>query len=63
VSEVIVAEVELPLENNRNERNLLDQLLTESKLYTTSKEYQELLDFTVRLRNVAAGTTGSRLNI
>lgn len=35
------------------ERNLLDQLLTDSKLYRQSKDYKELLDFVVRLRNFA----------
>lgn len=34
-------------------RALLDQLITDSKLYTTGKDYKELLDFTVRLRNFA----------
>ena len=34
-------------------RSLLDQLLTDSRLYTKSKSYKELLDFVVRLRNFA----------
>src|ERR1039458_5077229 len=34
-------------------RSLLDQLLTDSRLYTKSKDYQDLLDFVVRLRNFA----------
>jgi len=34
-------------------RSLLDQLLSDSKLYTQSKDYKELLDFVVRLRNFA----------
>ena len=34
-------------------KGLLDQLLTDSRLYTKSKDYKELLDFTVRLRNFA----------
>lgn len=34
-------------------RTLLDQLLTDSQLYTRSKDYKELLDFVVRLRNFA----------
>ena len=34
-------------------RSLLDQLLTESRLYTRSRDYQNLLDFVVRLRNFA----------
>jgi len=34
-------------------RSLLDQLLADAKLYTTSDSYKELLDAVVRLRNVA----------
>src|SRR5258708_39899160 len=34
-------------------RSLLDRMLTESRLYRTSKDYKELLDFVVRLRNFA----------
>ena len=34
-------------------RTLLDQLLIDSRLYTKSKDYKELLDFAVRLPNVA----------
>jgi len=34
-------------------RTLLDQLLTDSRLYKQSKDYKELLDFEVRLRNFA----------
>ena len=34
-------------------RSLLDQLLEDSRLYTQSKDYQELLDFVIRLRNFA----------
>ncbi len=34
-------------------RSLLDQLLTNSRLYTQSRDYKELLDFVVRLRNFA----------
>lgn len=34
-------------------RSLLDQLISDSKLYTNSKDYKELLDFVVRLRNFA----------
>jgi hypothetical protein len=34
-------------------RSLLDQLLSDSKLYTRSADYQQLLDFVVRLRNFA----------
>jgi hypothetical protein len=43
----------LPLGESDYARNLLDQLLIDSQLYRNSKEYQELLDFTVRLRNMA----------
>jgi hypothetical protein len=34
-------------------RSLLDQLLDDSRLYKTSKDYKDLLDFVVRLRNFA----------
>jgi len=34
-------------------RSLLDRLLAESRLYPQSKDYQDLLDFVVRLRNFA----------
>ncbi|WP_045217722.1 hypothetical protein [Desulfonatronovibrio magnus] len=34
-------------------RNLLDQLLQDSRLYYRSKDYKELLDFVVQLRNFA----------
>src|SRR6266568_6127195 len=34
-------------------RSLLDQLLIDSKLYSQSKDYKDLLDFVVRLRNFA----------
>jgi IrrE N-terminal-like domain len=34
-------------------RSLLDQLLADSRLYTQSRDYKELLDFVVRLRNFA----------
>jgi len=34
-------------------RSLLDGLLEESRLYKTTQDYKELLDFTVRLRNFA----------
>ena len=34
-------------------RSVLDQLLSESKLYKTSTAYMALLDFVVRLRNFA----------
>lgn len=47
------AQSELLLENSDYERSLLDQLLIDSRLYRSSKEYLELLEFTVRLRNMA----------
>jgi hypothetical protein len=34
-------------------RSLLDQLLTDSRLYTNSKDYKALLEFVIRLRNFA----------
>jgi hypothetical protein len=34
-------------------RSLLDQLLADARLYTLGKDYKELLDFVVRLRNFA----------
>ena len=34
-------------------RSLLDQLLEDSRLYKSSKDYKDLLDFVVRLRNFA----------
>lgn len=34
-------------------RSLLDQLLADSRLYTKSKDYKDLLDFVIRLRNFA----------
>ena len=34
-------------------RALLDQLLTDSRLYRTGADYQVLLEFVVKLRNVA----------
>lgn len=34
-------------------RSLLDQLLVDSRLYTQSKDYKELLDFVVRMRSFA----------
>ena len=35
------------------ERALLDQLLADSRLYKSGRDYKELLSFTVKLRNVA----------
>lgn len=40
-------------EPSEEDRSLLDQLLVESKLYRTSREFQELIKFIVRLRNMA----------
>lgn len=34
-------------------RSLLDRLITESRLYKTSRDYKELLDFVIRLRPFA----------
>ena len=34
-------------------RSLLDKLLEDSRLYTQSKDYKDLLDFVARLRNFA----------
>ena len=34
-------------------KSLLDQLISDSKMYTQSKEYKDLLDFVIRLRNFA----------
>src|SRR6266481_5672276 len=34
-------------------RSMLDQLLDDSRLYTQSKDFKELLEFVVRLRNFA----------
>ena len=34
-------------------KSLLDQLITDSRVYTQSQDYKELLDFVVRLRNFA----------
>ena len=34
-------------------RSLLDELLSDSRLYTQSKDYKDLLDFVIRLRNFA----------
>lgn len=56
MSETIIdpmVQVELDLEGIQYERALLDQLLADSRLYKSSTEFMELLDFTVRLRNMA----------
>ncbi len=34
-------------------RSLLDQLLSDSRLYTQSKDYKDVLDFVARMRNFA----------
>lgn len=34
-------------------RSLLDQLLTDSRLYTRSQDYKNLLEFVARMRNFA----------
>ena len=41
------------LPENEAVRSLLDQLLSDARLYKQSKDYKELLDFVVRLRNFA----------
>jgi len=40
-------------ETDTKNRSLLDQLFADSKIYTQSKDYRELLEFVVRLRNFA----------
>lgn len=42
-----------PAPETESARSLLDQLLIDSRLYTRSKNYRNLLDFVVRLRNFA----------
>lgn len=44
---------QLDLFESDEARSLLDQLLTDARLYTNSKHCKELLDFVVRLRNFA----------
>lgn len=44
---------QLGLFESIDERSMLDQLLIDSKLYKYSKDYKELLDFIIRLRNFA----------
>ena len=46
-----VTEAQPPEEHEA--RSLLDKLLTDSRLYTQTKDYKDLLDFVVRLRNFA----------
>ncbi len=45
--------VQLALFETATAHSLLDQLLNDSLLYKQSKDYKELLDFVVRLRNFA----------
>jgi hypothetical protein len=47
------AQQEQLFETDAAARNLLDQLLTDSRLYTKSRDYKDLLDFVIRLRNFA----------
>ena len=42
-----------PKDDRDSTRSILDQLLLDSRLYRQSKDYKELLDFVVRLRNFA----------
>jgi len=44
---------QLSLFDSETTRSLLDQLIADSQLYTKSKDYKDLLDFVVRLRNFA----------
>lgn len=44
---------QLNLLKTEEARSLLDQLLYDSQLYKQSKDYKELLDFVIRLRNFA----------
>jgi len=44
---------QLNLFDHERERTALDQLLSDSRLYSQSKDYKELLDFVVRMRNFA----------
>jgi hypothetical protein len=39
--------------DSREERSLLSKLIAESRLYRKGRDYKELLDFVVRLRNMA----------
>jgi hypothetical protein len=41
------------LSEEHEARSLLDKLLTDSRLYTQTKDYKDLLAFVVRLRNFA----------
>ncbi len=44
---------QLSLFDPETTRSLLDQLIIDSRLYTSSKDYKELLEFVVKLRNFA----------
>src|SRR5213082_538223 len=44
---------QLVLNDTDGVRSLLDHLLEDSKLYTKSEDFKDLLDFVVRLRNFA----------
>lgn len=45
-------------------RSLVDQLLSDSRLYTKSKDYKELLDFVVRMIGcVSIATTRPRYSL
>ncbi len=46
-------ETQLGLFDTEATRSLLDQLISDSRLYTQSKDYKNLLDFVIRLRNFA----------
>lgn len=53
VSITAEAQGELELNEIEYERGLLDQLLIDSQLYKTSKEFKELLKFIAQMRNMA----------
>ena len=44
---------QLELIETKKARSLLDKLLEDSRIYTQSKDYKDLLDFVIRLRNFA----------
>ena len=44
---------QLDIFESHTTKSLLDQLITDSRLYSQSKDYKDLLDFVVRLRNFA----------
>jgi len=53
MSEAPAVAEQLDLLETAATRSLLDQLLSDSRLYTSGKDYKDLLDFVVRLRNFA----------